>query len=264
MIEGHGQDPKRWRDGGAPEGALALLATLEEPPPLPPLVRKRVGRVVRAATGSRPAVPWIPILLAAAVALLGFMAGWLWSGEHANETPAVAAPPESIEPEPVAPTVLPASSMEVEPEARDEEPAERRERRRSSMRSTHPDLLDPFEGRRERVERRRRSQMAPNAGELRDPFANRPTMQPTMEAPPLDPFAGRSAETAEHGSLVINTIPWARVFLDGEDTGQNTPVRNLRVSPGRHRIGLRTQDGTMHTVTVTVHAGETMRLMRRL
>ncbi len=66
------------------------------------------------------------------------------------------------------------------------------------------------------------------------------------------------------GVLVINTIPWARVFVDGRDTGQNTPVRNLRVSSGSHRIGLRTADGTMHNVNVEVAPGQTVRLMRRL
>lgn len=66
------------------------------------------------------------------------------------------------------------------------------------------------------------------------------------------------------GTIVINTIPWARVFVDGRDTGQNTPVRNLRVSSGSHRIGLRTADGTMHNVNVDVAPGETVRLMRRL
>ena len=66
------------------------------------------------------------------------------------------------------------------------------------------------------------------------------------------------------GTLVINTIPWARVFVDGRDTGQNTPVRSLRVSAGSHRIGLRTADGTMHNVTVEVTSGQTVRLMRRL
>ena len=66
------------------------------------------------------------------------------------------------------------------------------------------------------------------------------------------------------GTLVINTIPWARVFVDGRDTGKNTPVRSMRVSAGTHRIGLRTADGTMHNVQVEVAPGETVRLMRRL
>jgi hypothetical protein len=63
---------------------------------------------------------------------------------------------------------------------------------------------------------------------------------------------------------MIQTLPWARVFLDGHDTGRNTPVRDLPVSAGSHRIGLRTTDGTMHEETVTVPAGETIRIVRQL
>ena len=62
---------------------------------------------------------------------------------------------------------------------------------------------------------------------------------------------------------MIQTIPWARVFLDGRDTGQNTPVRSMAVPAGSHRIGLRTSDGQMHEVTVDVPAGETTRVVRQ-
>jgi serine/threonine protein kinase len=65
------------------------------------------------------------------------------------------------------------------------------------------------------------------------------------------------------GTLVIQTLPWARVFLDGRDTGRNTPVRELSVSAGTHRLGLRTHDGTMHEESVTVGAGETLRIVRQ-
>ena len=75
---------------------------------------------------------------------------------------------------------------------------------------------------------------------------------------------GSMTNARGRGTIVINTIPWARVFVDGRDTGQNTPVRNLRISAGSHRIGLRTADGTMHNVNVEVNPGETVRLMRRL
>ena len=59
-------------------------------------------------------------------------------------------------------------------------------------------------------------------------------------------------------------MPWARVFVDGRDTGRNTPVRNYPVPPGSHTIGLRTNDGTMHTVQVDVPAGENVRIVRQL
>jgi len=65
------------------------------------------------------------------------------------------------------------------------------------------------------------------------------------------------------GTVVIQTLPWARVFLDGRDTGRNTPVRSLSVPAGTHRLGLRTHDGTMHEESITVTAGETLRVVRQ-
>jgi hypothetical protein len=63
---------------------------------------------------------------------------------------------------------------------------------------------------------------------------------------------------------MIQTLPWARVFVDGRDTGQNTPVRRMEVSAGQHRIGLRTSDGRMTEITVDVPVGETARIVRQL
>ncbi len=69
---------------------------------------------------------------------------------------------------------------------------------------------------------------------------------------------------AGQGTLQIQTLPWARVFIDGRDTGRNTPVRELRVPAGSHRIGLRTADGRMTEITVQVPANETVRIVRQL
>ncbi|GAB4210606.1 MAG: hypothetical protein OHK0013_31400 [Sandaracinaceae bacterium] len=72
------------------------------------------------------------------------------------------------------------------------------------------------------------------------------------------------AAAAGQGTLQIQTLPWARVFIDGRDTGRNTPVRELRVPAGSHRIGLRTADGRMTEITVQVPANETVRIVRQL
>ncbi len=66
------------------------------------------------------------------------------------------------------------------------------------------------------------------------------------------------------GSLSVMSMPWARLFIDGQDTGRNTPVRDLRLSAGRHVVGLRAGDGVMHETTVDVVAGEMTRVVRQL
>lgn len=65
------------------------------------------------------------------------------------------------------------------------------------------------------------------------------------------------------GELLISTLPWSRVFIDGVDSGRDTPVRSLRVPAGPHRIGLRTPDGLTHDVEVLIEAGKVVRIIRR-
>jgi hypothetical protein len=72
------------------------------------------------------------------------------------------------------------------------------------------------------------------------------------------------AGAAGQGTLLNQTIPWARVIIDGRDTGRNTPVRDLRVSAGSHRIGLRTADGNTTEITVEVTPNEVTRVVRQL
>ena len=78
--------------------------------------------------------------------------------------------------------------------------------------------------------------------------------------------ATRRRETSgtETGTLTINSLPWARIFLDGRNTGFVTPVRGLELAVGRHRLGLQTGDGQMHSFSIQVAAGETTRVVRRL
>lgn len=71
------------------------------------------------------------------------------------------------------------------------------------------------------------------------------------------------AAAAGEGELLISTVPWSRVIIDGEDTGRDTPVRALRVKAGTHTIVLRTPEGEEHTVGVTVLPGKTVRIIRR-
>ncbi len=97
------------------------------------------------------------------------------------------------------------------------------------------------------------------------PTATRParparTPRPTRTRPVRESPSAASG----FGTLTVNTVPWARVFVDGRDTGRNTPIRNLRVRAGPHTIGLRTNDGTMHRVQVTIVAGGNERIVRQL
>jgi hypothetical protein len=58
---------------------------------------------------------------------------------------------------------------------------------------------------------------------------------------------------------MINSVPWSAVSINGRYMG-NTPMVNLQLRAGRHRITLRTADGRSRTVAVVIHASETYRL----
>ncbi len=49
-------------------------------------------------------------------------------------------------------------------------------------------------------------------------------------------FVFRAAEGAPGGLLSIASDPWGRVIIDGNETGLLTPVVDLRVKPGPHRV----------------------------
>jgi serine/threonine protein kinase len=46
----------------------------------------------------------------------------------------------------------------------------------------------------------------------------------------------RKITSSKEGSLSLQTIPWTRIYINGRDTGQTTPLRNYPLLPGRYRI----------------------------
>lgn len=92
------------------------------------------------------------------------------------------------------------------------------------------------------------------------PFVFQPVQASGRSGSSSRPSRGPPTPT---GELVINTSPWARVFLDGRAVG-NTPVILRDVPAGRHHVRLRTADGRVTQMTVDVRAGERTRVVRRL
>jgi len=69
------------------------------------------------------------------------------------------------------------------------------------------------------------------------------------------------------GFLIANTKPWARVIIDGRDTGQWTPIvgkRKLSLSAGSHKITFKTKDGKTLNVNVTIKAGQTTKVIKQI
>jgi len=69
-----------------------------------------------------------------------------------------------------------------------------------------------------------------------------------------------------HGYLVVNSTPWARVLIDGKDSGRTTPITpraRVPLKRGRHRVTLVVGDqGFDFAVEIT--PGATTRLIEAL
>jgi hypothetical protein len=65
-------------------------------------------------------------------------------------------------------------------------------------------------------------------------------------------------EKAERGWLDVESVPPARVYLDGRDLGETTPLYTYEVEAGRHELRLVAEDrGLDRTWEVQVHPGMT-------
>jgi hypothetical protein len=68
-----------------------------------------------------------------------------------------------------------------------------------------------------------------------------------------------ASAAARPGTLSVNAIPWARIFVDGRAAGQ-TPRLGLAVRAGPHTVRLVTAGGDERLRTVYVAPGRDTRL----
>jgi len=79
----------------------------------------------------------------------------------------------------------------------------------------------------------------PAAAQIAQPPSAAAPPMPITSAPRERPRAVRSARRARAaGTLRIFSEPWAELSVDGKSTGETTPIAELRLSPGPHRLRL--------------------------
>jgi hypothetical protein len=88
------------------------------------------------------------------------------------------------------------------------------------------------------------------------------TMIVRVEREPTETMASEMAAARGRGTLVVNSLPWSEVYVDGRRRG-NTPIPSLQLPAGEHRIELRTADGRTHRETVTIEPNTTARVVHR-
>lgn len=104
----------------------------------------------------------------------------------------------------------------------------------------------------------------------RDPSANLPASDRSAATPsglapseaPASVTPARAVRGVARGTIFVNTLPWARVDLDGVYIG-NTPISGRAVAAGEHRLRLTTDEGQVYEVTLNVNPGANTRLVYR-
>ena len=162
-----------------------------------------------------------------------------------ERTPATTAPA-------VAPAREPGPTMSETPE---EAEAEQARKARESARAA---LRERIAERRaaERAERLAKEQAAAEERRRRAEERREEARARRQEAARDRAAMRQAAREASQSVLRINSIPRSEVTVDGQSRG-HTPIMSLRLSPGVHRIELRTGDGRTHSRVVTLEAGET-------
>jgi len=100
--------------------------------------------------------------------------------------------------------------------------------------------------------------------EGRPPVAADVLVRPTVTAlVELSVVPREQPDPNRPGVLILTTVPWAHVHLDGRHTGRRTPIPDLQVSPGRHLLRLVADDGRSIEEEIFVRPGESLRIVRR-
>ena len=106
----------------------------------------------------------------------------------------------------------------------------------------------------------------PTKSAVFSPVPVAPPEQPSLDverAPPaaadLPPAPPRLPPTRTPARVVVNSMPWAELYVDGRLVG-NTPVVDLRLPAGQHRLRLERVGFRPHEEVVNLAPGQTLRL----
>jgi len=92
------------------------------------------------------------------------------------------------------------------------------------------------------------------------PKRSRPAPPAERRKPRSTPrHAAPSTEgSAKPGLLTLDARPYATIYVDGRKVG-DTPIVDLPLSPGEHRVRAVSADGAVRSFRVTIHSGDVMR-----
>lgn len=110
---------------------------------------------------------------------------------------------------------------------------------------------------------------APTKPEKASPAAHKPQApqeahaKPAANTPKPVEDTKKKPEPAAKGSVELSILPWGEVYVNGTKRGISPPVKSLSLAPGSYKIEVRNTEFPAYVETVTVKAGETIRLRHK-
>ena len=82
-----------------------------------------------------------------------------------------------------------------------------------------------------------------------------PDRQPSIAAHTKVPDGQPSIAAPTKATLGFTVLPWGEIFIDGKSQGASPPLREIRLSPGKHQIEIKNADFPPYLQTVELEAG---------
>ena len=79
--------------------------------------------------------------------------------------------------------------------------------------------------------------------------------RPSITAPTKIPAGQPSIVTPTQATLGFAVLPWGEIFIDGKSQGASPPLREIRLSTGKHQIEIKNADFPPYRQTVELEAG---------
>ncbi|MDP3482436.1 MAG: PEGA domain-containing protein, partial [Sulfuricella sp.] len=64
-------------------------------------------------------------------------------------------------------------------------------------------------------------------------------------------------------TLGFAVLPWGEIFIDGKSQGASPPLREIRLSPGKHQIKIKNTDFPPYLQTVELEAGASQKIRHK-
>jgi len=72
-----------------------------------------------------------------------------------------------------------------------------------------------------------------------------------------------ASEKKKTSVLIFAVSPWGEIYVDDEMVGIAPPLKELKVTPGKHSIEIRNEDAKPYTLTLSVASGKSMKIKHK-